>query len=201
MIKLSYGNIEFLHDTSYVYVIMLLSILLGIYFGFQTFIISLYILTIVYLITVNDKILLRNIVIGSIIAFTWAFLGRAEYGYNNPGFIIFFGVNLFPFFGFSVGSFSAYITYYKFNEYLKIKGTFLKFILFTVVSWSLLVIFETLGYHLFNVHNDATAMYPGLPICDCMHAPTWMKIIYFSLPLLYYIVCEIVHRIVDKRKD
>ena len=55
-----------------------------------------------------------------------------------------------------------------------------------------------MGYYLFNIHNIATSQFPGLPICNCIHAPTWMKIVYFSMGPVYYSGTMLVDQITDK---
>ena len=55
-----------------------------------------------------------------------------------------------------------------------------------MIFWALLILAEVLGYHVFEIRNAATGMYPGLPICDCIHAPPWMQAVYFALGPLYY---------------
>jgi hypothetical protein len=40
----------------------------------------------------------------------------------------------------------------------------------------------------FNIQNVATASYPGLPICDCIHAAPWMQFAYFAMGPIYYLL-------------
>jgi hypothetical protein len=41
---------------------------------------------------------------------------------------------------------------------------------------------------LFNIRNLATAGYPGLPLLNCIHAPYRMKIVYFSMGPVYFLL-------------
>ena len=62
-----------------------------------------------------------------------------------------------------------------------------------VVSYAVaVVIAETVGYHLLGIHNIGTSQYVGLPLCDCLHAPIWMQIGYFSLGPLHWLLVKMI---------
>ncbi len=122
------------------------------------------------------------------VSFVWIYFGKSQYAYNH----IFFKIGEFAWFPFLAWSFGLFLVYsiYLFL-FKKINTNFIdKFFIFSFLYWTLLIIVETLGYHFFNIHNLAAAGYKGLPICDCMHAPLWMKMVYFMLGPLYFISCE-----------
>lgn len=144
-----------------------------------------------YLFMSKRKNALNHLYLSSLISLTWVIIARNEYGYNTKMLNI-FGLNTFPLFGWATGLFGLYLIYSYYEEKLKLDKNWQKFLLFIGMYWPLLIIAETLGYHVFNIHNVATGVYSGLPICDCLHAPTWMKISYFSLGPIYFGLCELL---------
>ncbi|MFA6992197.1 MAG: hypothetical protein WC269_02860 [Candidatus Gracilibacteria bacterium] len=119
-------------------------------------------------------------------ALAWLLVGGDQYGYNhNFGEIL--GLNLFPLICWGFGLFAMFLIYEFAEKYIKPKRLAVKLALFAGIYWPLLVVAETVGYYTFNIQNVATAMYEGLPICDCMHAPWWMQIAYFLIGPFYFV--------------
>ncbi len=54
-----------------------------------------------------------------------------------------------------------------------------------------LISVETIAYHLFGMQNLTAAAYPGIPICNCMHAQPWMQLSYFLLGPIYFIALKV----------
>jgi hypothetical protein len=38
--------------------------------------------------------------------------------------------------------------------------------------------------------SRATFGYPGLPLCDCIHAPRWVQVTYLSMGPIYFGLAE-----------
>lgn len=166
--------------------IILAILLLGIFRPDIVLIVSYFVL-IIYLLITKRKTLLFQLLISSLLSLAWMLIARNEYGYNQD-FLIILGINTFPFFSFSLGLFALYLIYSHY-EYLFKNNSYIKKLLFVVlIYFPLLIILETIAYHYFNIRNTASAMYIGLPICDCLHAPRWMQASYFLMGPLYFTI-------------
>jgi hypothetical protein len=75
---------------------------------------------------------------------------------------------------------------------LKVRSTLLRFLIVTIVFCAMVVTVEAAGYHLFNIHNLGTNQYAGLPLCDCLHAPSWMQAGYFLLGPTHWVLTAVV---------
>jgi hypothetical protein len=161
-------------------------LLLGIFRPDIVLIVSYFVL-IVYLLITKRKTLLFQLLISSLLSLLWMLIARNEYGYNQD-FLIILGINTFPFFSFSLGLFALYLIYSHY-EYLFKNNSYIKKLLFVVlIYFPLLIILETIAYHYFNIRNISSAMYIGLPICDCLHASRWMQASYFLMGPLYFTI-------------
>lgn len=147
-----------------------------------------YFSAIAYLLVTRRTNLFLHFFVASVLASLWAFLGRAEYGYNQPFFLI-NGINAFPLFGWAGGLFASYLVFSHEEHAFGLKGFARQFGLYLLVYWFLLVLAETLSYHVFDIHNLAASGYAGLPICDCIHAPRWMQALYFAMGPIYFSIC------------
>jgi hypothetical protein len=169
---------------------IIIFLLLGI-FRPDYVVIASFFLLIIYILLTNRKVLLKSLGIAFTIALIWMIIGRKEYGYNQ-NFLSLFGINLFSLFAWALGLFISYLIFLHFEHIFHNKTFWSKFGLYLAFYWPLLIFAETIGYHWFNIQNSATAMYLGLPICNCMHASWWMKIVYFSLGPIYFIICNLL---------
>lgn len=157
-------------------------------------VIGAYIFAIVVLICFKRREFFYYLMIASAVSVVWILIGQEEYGYNfNASAIGSF--NLYPMFAWATGLFAVYV-FYLYLEHLWIKKkSFLKQLgLFVLLYWPLLIAGETIAYHVFNIHNDATAIYQGLPICDCLHAPPWMQISYFLIGPIFFLLCYLADK-------
>jgi len=139
--------------------------------------------TIPYLLLTKRKHLLKNLLLSANIAIIWFLIGHNQYKYRF-NYLAIGELNFYPFFAWSLGLFGVFLLYSLFTK--KHHGFLKKIILYSVIYWILLIAFETIGYHVFNIQDIATASYPGLPICNCIHAPWWMKIAYLILGPIYF---------------
>ena len=147
-----------------------------------------YLSTVLYLVVTKRTNLFLHFAAASAIAALWAYLGRGEYGYNHS-YLVVGGVNLFPLFGWAAGLFAAYLLFSHEEHVFRLKGFARQLGLFVAIYWPLLVLAETVAYHVFDIHNVAAAAYPGLPLCDCLHAPVWMQALYFAMGPIYFAIC------------
>lgn len=134
--------------------------------------------------------LAQYLFISFLLSLSWVFFAREEYGYNYS-FYEYRNINIFPLVAWTLGLFSFYILFLFINNNLKIKRAIREFIFFVFVYWLLLLLAETVGYHLLNINNLATSAYAGLPLCNCMHAPRWMQYAYFMLGPIYFVMCAL----------
>lgn len=151
---------------------------------------------------VNKNHLSQYLFISFLLSLTWVFFARDEYGYNYS-FYEYRNINIFPLTAWTLGLFSFYLLFLYINNNLKIKMAIKEFIFFVFVYWLLLLLVETVGYHLLNINNVATSAYSGLPLCNCMHAPRWMQYSYFMLGPIYFVICALFDnkkKIINKLK-
>lgn len=142
---------------------------------------------VVYLIVTRRHVLLQQFAIATGVAILWNIIAREQYGYNWT-FHTLFGQNLYPLFAWAVGLFGVYLLYSHAANLIR-EGYLPRLLLFTGIYWPLLVLVESVSYHLFHIQNLATASFPGLPFCDCIHAPTWMQLAYFLIGPIFFSLC------------
>lgn len=137
----------------------------------------------------KERRLVYHLLVSFLVILTWVLLARSRYSYNH-NFPHLFGISLFPLVPAAIILFIVYVVYAwmegKFENRSIIKG----FLFFTLLSWVVLIVGETVGYHWFGIHNIGTAEYAPLPICNCIHAPVWMQISYFAMPPIYFLICS-----------
>ncbi|MBL7054392.1 hypothetical protein ISS05_01390 [Candidatus Woesearchaeota archaeon] len=151
-------------------------------------VIAAFFLIIPYLLLTQRKALLYHLIVAFFIALLWMLIAKNEYSYNS-GFITIAGFSLYPLFSWTLGLFGLYFIYSHYEHKLKKQKFIQKLGLFILFYWPLLIIAESVAYHIFNIKNIAAAAYSGLPFCDCIHAPLWMQISYFSLGIIFFLAC------------
>lgn len=124
------------------------------------------------------------------VSLIWLLISKDYYSYNYNFWVI-EGIDLFPLVTWWLGLFSIYIAFLYLVEKLKLNSLIIKILFFLLFYWLILILAEIFGYHVLNVHNLPAANYSGLPICHCLHAPTWMKISYFLLGPIYFAIINI----------
>ena len=170
--------------------IILAILLLGV-FKPDIVLIVFYFILIIYLLITKRKLLLFNLLISSLLSLIWMLISKNEYSYNQD-FLIIMGFNIFPFFAFSLGLFAVYLLYSHYQYLIKDNSYLKRLLLIIIIYFPLLIIVETIAYHLFNIHNLASSMYSGLPFCDCLHANRYMQIAYFLMGPLFFTFCYIL---------
>lgn len=142
----------------------------------------------------NRKKELLHLGIAFITATTWMLFAKDMYGYNQK-FLILFGVNMYPLALWTLALFLSYAIINNIQKLLKSQSTWKNFLIYMAFYWVLLITAEILAYHVFNVKNSFTSQYAGLPICDCIHAPPWMQIVYLCMGPAYYIIIRYVEKL------
>jgi hypothetical protein len=133
-------------------------------------------------------ILRRNITIQYVLAFilalVWTRYANHYYLYNRFKWN-FWGIPFFPLITWAFGLTVLYIIHKGAVDTFKINRRF-SFLIWYCIYAPALIIVEILGYHLFNIR--LISHYSGLPLFDCLHVPLWMKISYFSMAALYFLL-------------
>jgi hypothetical protein len=155
--------------------------------------IMIYLLTYPYLILTGRRHHIKFLALSSILSLIWITLAKDQYGYNKEMLFI-FGFPLFPLLTWAAGLFAAYMAYSYLARNISHDRHYHRGGVFLATYWPMLIFFETAGYHLADIKNTATSMYTGLPLCDCMHAPWWMKLAYFSLGPIYFGLCMAIQK-------
>lgn len=132
-----------------------------------------------------------HLMLATAVAITWVHYAKDYYGYKYVYHTI-FGMNLLPLMAWTLALFGLGEVY----NYLTLEKKRYKFLLFVPIFWFLLILFETIAYHVLEIRNTMTGNYAGLPICDCIHAPTWMKMVYFSMGPVYYGATMLVDKLI-----
>lgn len=133
----------------------------------------------------RDRI--RYLLISFLVALTWVSIAKTEYSYNMK-FLSFNGISVYPLIAWTLGLFGVYIVYLNYHNKSTKSGFFKKIFQFNLFYIPLMLLGETLGYHIFKIHNMEN-IYSGLPVCDCLHAVWWMKIAYFVIGTVFISAC------------
>ncbi len=141
-------------------------------------------LAIPYLFFTGRKILFSHFLLSSVMAVLWVIFAQDVYGYNY-NFITIMGIELFPVFSWSVGLLAVYSLYRQHRYFPEDWGFVRHLILFTTFYLVLLIMVESIAYHYFGI-MVTTSVYSGLPLCDCIHAPTWMKVVYMMFGSVFF---------------
>lgn len=128
---------------------------------------------------------MRQYLLVVLLAVGWVYMTREYYSYNK-GFALFFGLSTFPITTRIMGFMAVYGLHDHAMRYFKIHGFWRQFLFFSIPFAVLHVFLEKIGYDYLGIHNVITASYPGLPFCDCLHAPSWMQTGYLLLGPLFF---------------
>ncbi len=141
-----------------------------------------------YIVITSRTKRLLYLLISFLQASVWLLLSKDYYGYSVHMLRI-GGISLFPLFGWTLGLFAFY------NLYLDLRSedsVFLNdLIIFSLFFWIIFITAETIGYHKFGIRNAATQNYPGLPLCDCIHLPLSMQIMYLMMGPAYFVLVKV----------
>ncbi|NJL44144.1 MAG: hypothetical protein HC945_02405 [Nitrosarchaeum sp.] len=147
--------------------------------------------SIIYIHATKRKDLLSHLILASLLASIWMIIARDFYSYNKP-FLAPLGINLFPLLAWTLGLLGAYVIYSHVEHHF-LHWTFIgRLAAYCSIYWPLLIAAETTGYHLLGIRNDLLAKHPGLPFCDCLHAPPWMQTSYFAIGIIYFLAAHFI---------
>ena len=135
---------------------------------------------------------LSHLLLATLMAVIWVQFAKEYYGYKYDYFKI-FGMNTLPLMAWTL----TLLGLGEVCNHLKFKRKILNFLIFVPSFWFLLILFETVAYHILEIRNTMTGNYNGLPFCNCLHAPTWMKMVYFSMGPVYYGLSHLTDTIWD----
>jgi hypothetical protein len=133
-----------------------------------------------------------HLTISTFIAFMWVYIARDNYGYNY-NYTTLAGMNLLPVMAWALGMTGALEIFSNFI----IRRKMIRFLAFSLAFWVLLIIVETYAFHIINIRDIASGNNVGLPFCNCIHAPWWMRIVYFSMAPGYYAITLIADEYIN----
>ncbi|MEI7828720.1 MAG: hypothetical protein WCI31_03065 [Prolixibacteraceae bacterium] len=136
---------------------------------------------------------LTHLILATLMAVIWVQFAKEYYGYKYD-YLKIFGMNTLPLMAWTL----TLLGWGEMCNYLRFKSKIRKFLFFVPTFWFLLILFETVAYHVLEIRNTMTGNYVGLPFCNCLHAPTWMKFVYFSMGPLFYGLSQLADRYIDK---
>ncbi len=134
-----------------------------------------------YLLLTKRFLSFSHLILATTIALLWVFIAQDNYGYNHEYFSV-AGMNVLPLAGWSL----SWLGVSEVFNHFKTKRKLLNFILFIPVFWLLMVLVETYAFHVIEIRDTMSGNAIGLPFCNCIHTPWWMRIAYFTMGPLYY---------------
>jgi len=143
------------------------------------------------LVLTNKKQWLPYLGVALTISVIWNLFASSQYGYNQT-FLSIGPISIFPLLAWMIGLFSLHILYISILPRTSFEGFTKQLLFYIALYWPILLIAETIGYHSLNIKNSAAAQYPGLPFCDCLHAPLWMQIAYLMIGPAYFLCVSFV---------
>ncbi|MBR9703195.1 hypothetical protein GOV10_04105 [Candidatus Woesearchaeota archaeon] len=143
-----------------------------------------------YLLTTGRAFLLKDFCLATILGFGMTFVFSSFYTYQPA----FFGISLFPLFAWPLGLFTTKLFH---EEWAPKKYSLLSFL---IIYWGLLLFEEIVGYHFLGIQNIGTALYAGLPFCNCLHAPWFMQLTYLLMGPLYFFILTLVKKYSNSKR-
>jgi hypothetical protein len=134
-----------------------------------------------------------HFILSTLIAFLWVYYARDNYGYNYSYFSV-AGMNLLPVAAWSMGL--LFVS--EILNHFALERIVVRLVIFTLLFWCALIFIETYAFHVIGIRNVSTGSSSGLPFCNCIHAPEWMRIVYFSIGPGYYLLTIISDKLVSK---
>lgn len=189
-IKYLFLNIKNRKEPIFELALLLLFIVLFPFIRKDILVFSFYV--IIYFYTIKFK---RNSIkylgLSTAISIIWVIIAQKYYIYT-PDMVEFFGLDVYPLLAWSLGLFSLRELY----DHIRPKNTLKSLIIITLTYIIVLIILETLAYHVAGFKNPGP--YPGLPICDCIHAPVFMQIFYLTIGPVYYLITLLLDKFTKK---
>jgi len=124
---------------------------------------------------------ISHLLISTTIAICWVFIAKNNYGYNHA-YLSIAGMNLLPLMAWSLGLIGVSEIFNHFSFRKKI----FNFLAFIPIFWILLILIEIYAFHVIEIRDIMSGNSIGLPFCNCIHAPWWMRAVYFTMGPAYY---------------
>lgn len=131
--------------------------------------------------------------LSTLISIIWVYITKEYYTYT-PDMATLFGLDVYPLLTWSLGLLALRELY----DYIKPKNATKAAIIIAISYIVALILLETLSYHVIGFKNLGLKTYPGLPICDCIHAPVSMQIYYLAIGPIYYILTILLDKFIKK---
>jgi len=141
-----------------------------------------------YFLLTKRRSMLKKLLLSTIFGCIWMTVAKNQIRYEQD-FIAIGGFQLFVMFGWALGLMFAHLIYSHFREYVQPHNNFQERLLFSVIYCALLILTETISYHVFGIHNVIAQGHVGVPFFDCLHAPRWMQFSYFLTGPVYFVCC------------
>ncbi|MCK9639653.1 MAG: hypothetical protein M0R39_07045 [Prolixibacteraceae bacterium] len=122
-----------------------------------------------------------HLLLATLMASIWVHFAKDYYGYKFD-YLVIFGMNSLPLMAWTL----TLLGVGEVCNQLPFKRKIFKYLIFVPTFWALLILFETVAYHVLEIRNTMTSNFIGLPYCDCIHAPAWMQVVYFTMSPVYY---------------
>ena len=139
-----------------------------------------------------------HLMISTFIAILWVYLARNHYDYNLTYYKV-AGMNLLAVVSWALGLMGILEI---FNHFV-FKREIIRFLTFVLIFWIVLILIETYAFHVIVIRNTATGSTTGLPFCNCIHAPWWMRLVYSAMGPVFYGITKITdryaHRLIYQR--
>ncbi|HIH24643.1 TPA: hypothetical protein HA251_06440 [Candidatus Woesearchaeota archaeon] len=168
-----------------------------------------------YIWATDRRRLLKHYLIAFAIAAAWMAFAYERYDYGTTAAMP-FGLPVLPLFAWTAGLFALqafldHVVRYRTDNKSDSKrpggrggmhprATAGQIAVIILLYWVTLIAVETVAYHVIGIHDVRNAAYPGLPVCDCIHAPHWMQTAYFLLGPIYLAACALWDRFVLVRR-
>lgn len=136
---------------------------------------------------------LLHLFLSTIVAIIWVYIARTNYGYNHIYWTV-FGMNLLPLMAWSLGLLAVVELF----NYIRFRKKLFNFLLFVPLFWISLIIIESYAYHVIVIRDTMSGNTIGLPFCNCIHAPNWMRAVYFTMGPVYYAITLFADRALDR---
>lgn len=159
----------------------------------EVIIITLYLSLVACLIALRHRKFLATALVAFLLSLVWTGALGDTYNYTVNTMNI-AGLNLYALFAWSLGLLVGYMLYTALHRRFPLKKLWQKLALFNVIYIPLLIAAETIAYHVFGVINASTAMYGGLPLCDCLHAPLWIQFAYLAMGSVFLLLTFVAER-------
>ena len=137
-----------------------------------------------------------HFILSTCIAFLWVWCARNNYGYNYTYYSV-AGLNVLPITAWSMGL----LCVSEILNHFAVKKIMIRLMVFSLLFWCALITIETYAFHVIGIKNISTGNSNGLPLCNCIHAPWWMRIVYFSMGPVYYIITIIADQFAGKKQS